>query len=162
VHGVSIPRPPALRRAVRLHRLSSPEVRPNPKEDVRTLGRTTKKETKSIMRKVLSVAAATGVAVLGAAAPAIAAGSSVAPGDLSLANIDASDAAQWQICGQNVLAQPGGQDCDNAGAEAGDSGVDAGALSLVNADASDAAHWQICGQEVGAQLPGQLCDNADA
>jgi len=114
------------------------------------------------MRKVLSVAAATGVAVLGAAAPAIAAGSSVAPGDLSLANIDASDAAQWQICGQNVLAQPGGQDCDNAGAEAGDSGVDAGALSLVNADASDAAHWQICGQEVGAQLPGQLCDNADA
>jgi hypothetical protein len=114
------------------------------------------------MRKVLTIAAAAaGVAVLGAAAPALAAGSAMEAGDLSLANIDASDAAQWQICGQNVLSQPGGQACDNAGSDGGDSGVDAGALSLANADASDAAHWQICGQEVGAQLPGVMCDNAD-
>ncbi|MFC3492250.1 hypothetical protein [Glycomyces rhizosphaerae] len=113
------------------------------------------------MRKVLTAATfAAGVAVLGAAAPAMAEGPGVAAGDLSLANVDASDAAHWQICGQNVLAQPDGQDCDNSDAGSGGSGVDAGSLSLANADAGDAAHWQICGQNVGVSpLFGQMCDN---
>ena len=112
-----------------------------------------------MLKTTVAAAAAAGFAVLGVAGSAMAQG--VDAGDLSLANVDASDAAQWQICGQNVLAQPGGQDCDNSGSDAGDSGVDAGALSLVNADGSGAAHWQICGQNAGAQLSGELCDNAD-
>jgi hypothetical protein len=112
-----------------------------------------------MIKTTVAAAAAAGFAVLGVAGSAMAQG--VDAGDLSLANIDASDAAQWQVCGQNVLAQPGGQDCDNSGSEAGGSGVDGGALSLVNADASDAAHWQICGQNVIAQPDGQDCDNAD-
>jgi hypothetical protein len=111
------------------------------------------------MRKTtIILAAAAGIAAVGAAAPAMADDSGVNAGELSLVNLDASDAAQWQICGQNVLAQPGGQDCDNSDG-ADDAGVDAGALSLANADASNAAHWQICGQNVGAQLFGQMCAN---
>ncbi|MDA1359444.1 hypothetical protein O1R50_07420 [Glycomyces luteolus] len=111
------------------------------------------------MRKsTIVLAAAAGIAAVGAAAPVMAADSGVNAGELSLVNVDASDAAKWQVCGQNILAQPGGQDCDNSdGADS--AGVDAGALSLVNADASDAAHWQICGQNVGAQLFGQMCGN---
>jgi len=103
------------------------------------------------MRKVLTIAAVAAGAAAFSAAPAMA-DHGVDAGDLSLANIDASDAAQWQICGQNVLAQPGGQDCDNSG-NGSDSGTSAGSLSLANANASDAAHWQICGQEIGSQLP---------
>ena len=111
------------------------------------------------MRKTTIVlAAAAGIAAIGAAAPVMASDSGVNAGDLSLVNVDASDAAHWQVCGQNVLAQPGMTDCDNSDGADG-AGVDSGALSLVNADASDAAHWQICGQNIGAQLPGQLCDN---
>ncbi|MCH7231393.1 hypothetical protein L0U85_11115 [Glycomyces sp. L485] len=114
------------------------------------------------MRKVLTVAAAAGIAAIGAAAPAVAAESGVDAGDLSLVNVDASDAAQWQVCGQNVLAQPNGQDCDNNGGSASDSGVDAGALSLINADGSGAAHWQVCGQNVGVSpLLDQQCDNGN-
>ena len=111
------------------------------------------------MRKTTVIlAAAAGIAAVGMAAPAMADGSGVNAGELSLVNVDASDAAQWQICGQNVLAQPGGQDCDNTDGADG-AGVDAGDMSLANADASGAAHWQICGQNVGAQLFGQMCGN---
>ncbi|MFC3492251.1 hypothetical protein [Glycomyces rhizosphaerae] len=114
------------------------------------------------MRKSIAlIAAAAGIAAIGAAAPAMADGSGVAAGDLSLANVDASDAAHWQICGQNVLAQPGWQGCGNDDAGNDDSGVDAGALSLANLDASDAAHWQICGQNVLTQISGQPCDNGN-
>jgi hypothetical protein len=110
-----------------------------------------------MLKTTVAAAAAAGFAVLGVAGSAMAQG--VDAGDLSLANIDASDAAQWQICGQNVLAQPDDQDCDNA--DGADSGSGTGSdLSLVNGDGSDAAHWQICGQNVLAQLDG-TCDNGD-
>ncbi|MCH7231392.1 hypothetical protein L0U85_11110 [Glycomyces sp. L485] len=113
------------------------------------------------MRKSIVIAAAAGIAAVGAAGPAIAAqDAGVAAGDLSLVNVNASDAAHWQVCGQNVLAQPYGQDCDNSDQGTDDSGVDAGALSLINADASGAAHWQVCGQNVGVSpLLNQMCAN---
>ena len=119
------------------------------------------------MRKVLTVAAAAaGVAALGAAAPAMALGnnSGVAAGDTSLVNLDASSAAHWQICGQNVLATSFEQVCDNRDhiGEGPQSGVVAGDQSLVNGDVSSLAHWQICGQNVGvAPSLGQQCLNYD-
>jgi hypothetical protein len=115
------------------------------------------------MRKSFAlIAAAAGIAAIGAAAPAMAAGPGVDAGDLSLVNVDASDAAHWQICGQNVLAQPAGQDCDNSNSGNGGSGVDAGDMSLANLAAGNAAHWQICGQNVGVSpLFGQMCDNGN-
>ncbi|WP_035701602.1 hypothetical protein, partial [Glycomyces tenuis] len=84
------------------------------------------------MRKVLTVAAAAaGVAALGAAAPAMALGSNsgVVAGDQSLVNLDASSAAHWQICGQNILTTSFEQNCDNRdhiGEEGPQSGVLAG------------------------------------
>ncbi|MCD0444343.1 hypothetical protein LO763_11985 [Glycomyces sp. A-F 0318] len=104
------------------------------------------------MRKITTAAAvaAAGIAALGAASPAMAQNSGVTAGDTSLVNLDASSLAHWQICGQNVLAQSFGQDCDNRDhiGEGPQSGVWAGDTSLINADASSAAHWQICGQNI--------------
>ena len=118
------------------------------------------------MRKVLTVAAvaAGAVAALGAAAPAMAQNSGVWAGPVSLVNIDASSAAHWQICGQNVLTQSFGQVCDNRDhiGSGPQSGIQAGDVSLANLDISDAAHWQICGQNVGvAPSLDQQCLNYD-
>jgi hypothetical protein len=118
------------------------------------------------MRKIIATAAfaAAGVAVLGAAgSPAMAQNSGVQAGDVSLVNIDASSAAHWQICGQNILTTSYDQSCDNRDhiGEGPQSGVMAGPVSGVNLDASDAAHWQICGQNVLTQSFGQVCDNTD-
>ncbi|MCC3762517.1 hypothetical protein K3N28_05470 [Glycomyces sp. TRM65418] len=118
------------------------------------------------MRKITATAAfaAAGVAVLGAAAsPAMAQNSGVTAGDMSLVNLDASDALHWQICGQNVLTQSFGQNCDNRDhiGEGPQSHVHAGDTSAINADASSLAHWQICGQNVLVQSFGQVCDNSD-
>jgi hypothetical protein len=118
------------------------------------------------MRKALAVtaAAAGAVAALGSAGTAMAQNSGVWAGPVSLVNIDASSAAHWQICGQNVLTQSFNQNCDNrdhigAGPQ---SGVQAGDVSLGNLDISDAAHWQICGQNVGvAPSLDQECKNYD-
>ncbi|PRY59052.1 hypothetical protein [Glycomyces artemisiae] len=117
------------------------------------------------MRKVLTAAAvgAGAIAALGAASPVMAAASGVMAGPVSLVNVDASDAAHWQICGQNILTTSVDQNCDNRdhfGDDQG-SGVQAGDVSAVNVDASDAAHWQICGQNVLTQSFGQVCDNRD-
>jgi hypothetical protein len=118
------------------------------------------------MRKSTYVlAAAAGIAAIGAAAsPAMAENSGVTAGPVSLVNIDASSAAHWQICGQNVLTQSFGQVCDNRDhiGEGPQSGVTAGDTSLGNLDISDAAHWQICGQNVGvAPSLDQQCLNYD-
>jgi len=118
------------------------------------------------MRKVLTVAAAAAgaVAALGAAAPAMAQNSGVWAGPVSLVNIDASSAAHWQICGQNVLTQSFDQVCDNRDhiGEGPQSGVTPGDVSLGNLDISDAAHWQICGQNVGVSPSlDQQCANYD-
>ncbi len=121
------------------------------------------------MRKVLTVAAAAAgvAAVAAAAAPAMASGtnSGVTAGDASLVNLDASSAAHWQICGQNILATSFEQVCDNRdhiGEEGPQSGVTAGDRSLVNGDLSSLAHWQICGQNVGvAPSLYQQCLNYD-
>ncbi|NUQ88674.1 MULTISPECIES: hypothetical protein [Glycomyces] len=117
------------------------------------------------MRKVLYVAAAAAAATAGIASPAMAGTSSgVAAGPVSLVNIDASSAAHWQICGQNVLTQSFGQVCDNRDhiGEGPQSGIDAGDVSVANLDASSAAHWQICGQNVGvAPSLDQQCLNYD-
>nr|BFF23328.1 hypothetical protein GCM10025732_12930 [Glycomyces mayteni] len=118
------------------------------------------------MRKVLTVAAVAAGAVAAAAAPAMAGGnnSGVTAGPVNLVNIDASSAAHWQICGQNVLTQSFGQVCDNRDhiGEGPQSGVTAGDVSLGNLDISDAAHWQICGQNVGvAPSLDQQCANYD-
>jgi hypothetical protein len=118
------------------------------------------------MRKSTYVlAAAAGIAAIGAAAsPAMAENSGVTAGPVSLVNIDASSAAHWQICGQNVLTQSFGQVCDNRDhiGEGPQSGVTAGDVSLGNLDISDAAHWQICGQNVGvAPSLDQQCLNYD-
>ena len=118
------------------------------------------------MRKSTYVlAAAAGIAAIGAAAsPAMAENSGVTAGPVSLVNIDASSAAHWQICGQNVLTQSFGQVCDNRDhiGEGPQSGVTAGDASLGNLDISDAAHWQICGQNVGvAPSLDQQCLNYD-
>jgi hypothetical protein len=118
------------------------------------------------MRKSTYVlAAAAGVAAIGAVAtPAMAENSGVTAGDTSLLNIDASSAAHWQICGQNILAQSFGQVCDNRDhiGEGPQSGVWAGDTSLANLDISDAAHWQICGQNIGVSPSlGQQCLNYD-
>ncbi|THV43451.1 hypothetical protein, partial [Glycomyces buryatensis] len=84
------------------------------------------------MRKVLTVAAVAAGAAAFAAAPAMATNSGVAAGPVSLLNIDASSAAHWQICGQNVFTQSFGQVCDNRDhiGEGPQSGVTAGDLSL--------------------------------
>ncbi|HEY1094627.1 MAG TPA: hypothetical protein VGE61_07975 [Glycomyces sp.] len=118
------------------------------------------------MRKSTYVlAAAAGIAAIGAAAsPAMAENSGVTAGPVSLVNVDASSAAHWQICGQNVLTQSFGQVCDNRDhiGEGPQSGVTAGDTSLGNLDISDAAHWQICGQNVGvAPSLDQQCLNYD-
>ena len=118
------------------------------------------------MRKSTYVlAAAAGIAAIGAAAsPAMAENSGVTAGPVSLVNIDASSAAHWQICGQNVLTQSFGQVCDNRDhiGEGPQSGVTAGDTSLGNLDISDAAHWQICGQNVGVSPSlDQQCLNYD-
>ncbi|SDE40815.1 hypothetical protein [Glycomyces harbinensis] len=118
------------------------------------------------MRKALIVAgaAAGAVAALGSAGTAMAQSSGVAAGPVSLVNIDASSAAHWQICGQNVLTQSFGQVCDNRDhiGQGPQSGVTAGDASLGNLDISDAAHWQICGQNVGvAPSLDQQCLNYD-
>ena len=118
------------------------------------------------MRKVLTVAAvAAGAAAISAAAPVMAGNNSgVNAGDVSLLNIDASSAAHWQICGQNVFAQSFNQNCDNRDhiGEGPQSGVNAGDLSLGNLDISDAAHWQICGQNVAVSPSlNQQCKNFD-
>ncbi|MEU5154258.1 hypothetical protein [Glycomyces sp. NPDC021274] len=111
------------------------------------------------------IAAAAGVAAIGAvASPAMAENSGVTAGDTSLLNIDASSAAHWQICGQNVLVQSFGQVCDNRDhiGEGPQSGVWAGDTSLANLDISDAAHWQICGQNIGVSPSlDQQCLNYD-
>ncbi|MFC4335306.1 hypothetical protein [Salininema proteolyticum] len=118
------------------------------------------------MRKVLSTAAiaAAGLATVGAA-PALALGNSgVDAGEVSLANVDLSSAAHWQICGINAFAQSYGQNCDNRDhfGEGPQSGVDAGSVSVANLDGSSAAHWQICGGNL-ATSPSldQNCDNRD-
>ncbi|MBO3735257.1 MULTISPECIES: hypothetical protein [Glycomyces] len=118
------------------------------------------------MRKSTYVlAAAAGIAAIGAAAsPAMAENSGVNAGPVSLVNIDASSAAHWQICGQNVLTQSFGQVCDNRDhiGEGPQSSVNAGDVSAANLDISDAAHWQICGQNVGvAPSLDQQCLNYD-
>ncbi|WP_112133146.1 hypothetical protein [Glycomyces dulcitolivorans] len=118
------------------------------------------------MRKALTVAAVAAGAAALSAAPAMAGGnnSGVTAGPVSLVNIDASSAAHWQICGQNVLTQSFGQVCDNRDhiGEGPQSGVTAGDVSLGNLDISDAAHWQICGQNVGvAPSLDQQCLNYD-
>jgi hypothetical protein len=118
------------------------------------------------MRKALTVAAVAAGAAALSAAPAMAGGnnSGVTAGPVSLINIDASSAAHWQICGQNVLTQSFGQVCDNRDhiGEGPQSGVTAGDVSLGNLDISDAAHWQICGQNVGvAPSLDQQCLNYD-
>jgi hypothetical protein len=118
------------------------------------------------MHKLTAAAAlaAAGVAALGAASPAMAQNSGVNAGETSLVNLDASSALHWQICGQNVLANSFGQDCDNRDhiGDGPQSGVNAGETSLVNADASDLAHWQICGQNVLVSPSlDQQCSNAD-
>ncbi|MBO3735256.1 hypothetical protein [Glycomyces niveus] len=119
------------------------------------------------MRKTTATAAfavaAAGVAVLGAASPAMAQNSGVWAGPVSLANIDASSAAHWQICGQNVLTTSYNQNCDNRDhiGPGPQSGVNAGDVSAANVDASSAAHWQICGQNVLTQSFWQNCDNTD-
>ncbi|MFG3343189.1 hypothetical protein [Glycomyces sp. NPDC048151] len=117
------------------------------------------------MRKVLTVAAVAAGAAALSAAPAMAGNNSgVSAGPVSLVNIDASSAAHWQICGQNVLTQSFGQVCDNRDhiGEGPQSGVDAGDVSLGNLDISSAAHWQICGQNVGvAPSLDQMCKNYD-
>ncbi|MEU6858049.1 hypothetical protein AB0B28_04110 [Glycomyces sp. NPDC046736] len=118
------------------------------------------------MRKTLTVvaAAAGAVAALGAAGTAMAQSSGVWAGPVSLVNVDASSAAHWQICGQNVLAQSFGQVCDNRDhiGSGPQSGIAAGDVSLANLDVSDAAHWQICGQNVGvAPSLDQQCLNYD-
>ena len=117
------------------------------------------------MRKLFTTAAvAAGIGAFALAGVAQAGNSGAYAGDLSLVNVDASSAAHWQICGQNVFTQSYGQNCDNrdhigAGPQ---SGAFAGALSLVNLDASDAAHWQICGQNVlVAPSLDQQCQNSD-
>ncbi|MFG3343190.1 hypothetical protein [Glycomyces sp. NPDC048151] len=111
------------------------------------------------------IAAAAGVAAIGAAAaPAMAENSGVNAGAVSLVNVDASSAAHWQICGQNVFAQSFDQVCDNRDhiGEGPQSGVWAGDVSAANLDISDAAHWQICGQNVGvAPSLYQQCLNYD-
>ncbi|MBO3735258.1 hypothetical protein [Glycomyces niveus] len=117
------------------------------------------------MRKVLTVAAVAAGAAALSAAPAMAGNNSgVNAGPVSLVNIDASSAAHWQICGQNVLTQSFGQNCDNRDhiGEGPQSGVNAGDVSAANLDISDAAHWQICGQNVGvAPSLDQMCKNYD-
>jgi hypothetical protein len=116
------------------------------------------------MRKVLTVAAvAAGTAAL-AASPAMAQNSGVNAGETSLINLDASSAAHWQICGQNVLANSFGQVCDNRDhiGDGPQSGINAGETSLINADASSAAHWQICGQNIAVSPSlDQDCMNYD-
>jgi len=123
------------------------------------------------MRKSTYVLAATAaIAAVGAAAtPAMAQNSGVWAGDTSLLNLDASSALHWQICGQNILAQSFGQECDNRDhidesrwPSGPNSGIHAGETSLANADISDLAHWQVCGQNVGvAPSLAQNCDNRD-
>ncbi|HLU27185.1 MAG TPA: hypothetical protein VKZ65_02020 [Glycomyces sp.] len=120
------------------------------------------------MKKAASTAlvAAAGLAALGAAAsPAMAQNSGVWAGDQSLANLDASSALHWQICGQNILTTSFGQNCDNRdhiGEEGPQSGVLAGDRSLLNGDLSSLAHWQICGQNIGvAPSLHQQCLNYD-
>ncbi|HLU27186.1 MAG TPA: hypothetical protein VKZ65_02025 [Glycomyces sp.] len=121
------------------------------------------------MRKVLTAAAAAaGVAAVAAsAAPAMASGtnSGVTAGDTSLVNLDASSAAHWQICGQNILTNSFEQDCDNRdhiGEEGPQSGVHAGDRSLLNGDVSSLAHWSVCGQNIGvAPSLFQQCLNYD-
>ena len=119
------------------------------------------------MRKTTYLlAAAAGIAAVGAAAtPAMAQNSGVWAGDTSLLNLDASSALHWQVCGQNILTQSFGQNCDNRDHIDDDgpqSGIHAGDTSLVNADASSLAHWQVCGQNVGvAPSLAQNCDNRD-
>ncbi|WP_026932298.1 hypothetical protein [Glycomyces tenuis] len=110
-----------------------------------------------------AAAVAAGLAVLGAAAPAMAQNSGVVAGDQSLLNLDASDALHWQVCGQNVLTTSVDQNCDNRDhiGEGPNSGVVAGDQSLVNGDVSSLAHWQVCGQNVLATSFGQNCGNAD-
>ncbi|GLZ81055.1 hypothetical protein Afil01_58620 [Actinorhabdospora filicis] len=119
------------------------------------------------MRKTIATAfVAAGVAALAFSGTAAANGpnSGAFAGALSLVNIDASDAAHWQICGQNVFAQSYSQVCDNRDHIGGgpQSGAYAGDLSIANVDISDAAHWQICGQNVGVS-PSlvQKCQNTD-
>ncbi len=137
------------------------EIRPKPS------GANNQKETIRIMRKVLTVAAAAaGVAALGAASPALASGnnSGVTAGAVSLLNIDASSAAHWQICGQNVFAQSFDQNCDNRDhiGPGPQSGVTAGDVSGGNLDISSAAHWQICGQNIAVSPSlNQMCKNYD-
>ena len=117
------------------------------------------------MRKVLTVAAVAAGAAALSAAPAMAGNNSgVNAGPVSLVNIDASSAAHWQICGQNVVAQSFGQVCDNHDhiGDGPQSGINAGDVSAANLDISSAAHWQICGQNVGVSPSlDQMCKNYD-
>lgn len=117
------------------------------------------------MRKIFTTTAvAAGIGAFALAGVAQAGNSGAYAGDLSLVNVDASSAAHWQICGQNVLTQSYAQNCDNRDhiGTGPQSGAFAGALSLVNLDASDAAHWQICGQNVlVAPSLDQQCQNSD-
>ncbi|RRR96467.1 hypothetical protein [Glycomyces terrestris] len=118
------------------------------------------------MRKVLTVAAVAAGAAAISAAPAMAGGnnSGVTAGPVSLVNIDASSAAHWQICGQNVLAQSFNQNCDNRDhiGPGPQSGVTPGDVSAANLDVSSAAHWQICGQNVLVSPSlNQQCKNYD-
>ncbi|MEU6858050.1 hypothetical protein AB0B28_04115 [Glycomyces sp. NPDC046736] len=119
------------------------------------------------MNKVLTATAvaAGALAALGSAGTAMAANSSgVDAGPVSLVNIDASSAAHWQICGQNILTTSFNQVCDNRDhiGPGPQSGINAGDVSVANVDASSAAHWQICGQNVGVSPSlAQQCLNYD-
>ena len=67
------------------------------------------------MRKTTYLlAAAAGIAAVGAAAtPAMARELGSLGRGHGLLNLDASSALHWQICGQNILTQSFGQNCDN-------------------------------------------------
>ncbi|HZE41198.1 MAG TPA: hypothetical protein VE172_20555 [Stackebrandtia sp.] len=119
------------------------------------------------MRKTLAVAAiAAGIgafALAGAAQAAPTGNSGAHSAPLGLVNVDASDAAHWQICGQNVFTISDQQNCNNKDhvGHGPQSGASSDGVALGNLDASSAAHWQICGQNVGVLSNGQLCDNHD-
>lgn len=128
------------------------------------------------MKRSIVTAALAAAGILGLAAPARAAQAATAAdttvhyvtaggetvaipdGGIQLAYIDASGAAQWQICGVNVLGETVAQACDNTSGASAPPGAPP-AMSLVNVDASDAARWQICGVNVLNDGPPATCDS---
>lgn len=84
-------------------------------------------------------------------------------GGVSLADVDAKNAAHWQICDVNVANRSVAPSCDNShGTATGVSDASGNGISMATVDASDAAHWQICGVNVLSDNAPANCDNSHA